>query len=109
MAIDGVQHSDSHETVAVYSSRALTKSYAIDIISLDIGNELQSQGKEPLKMSAPLSFKELETCIKDQEKLHELFMEASPTPYSPGLYDNLLQSLKGSFEGLDLEQLRTCG
>jgi len=107
MAIDGVQHSDSHETVAVYSYRALAKSYAINIISLDIGNELQLQGKEPLKAFAPLSFKELETCIKDQEKLHELLMEASPTPYSPGLYDNLLQSLKGSFEGLDLEQIRT--
>lgn len=107
MSIDGVQHSDSYETTAVYAYRALAKSYAINIISLDIGNELQSQGKEPLKASASLSFKELETCIKDQEKLHELLMEAAPSPYSPGLYDNLLQSLKASFEGLDLEQIRT--
>ncbi|KAF8632804.1 hypothetical protein AX15_001669 [Amanita polypyramis BW_CC] len=106
MTVDGVSHSDAHETVAVYAYRALAKSYAINIISLDIGNERQAQGKEPSKASAPLSFRELEACFREKEKLDELLSGAAPSPYSPHLYDDILQSLKVSFDGLDLEQLR---
>ncbi|KAK2459938.1 hypothetical protein APHAL10511_008023 [Amanita phalloides] len=109
MAVDGIQHSDGHETVAAYAYHTLAKSYAINIISLDIGNELQQkpQGRELSKASAPLSFRELESsCFREQEKLHDLLLEAAPTPYLPGIYDDVLRALKASFDGLDLEQLR---
>ncbi|KIL58978.1 hypothetical protein M378DRAFT_85691 [Amanita muscaria Koide BX008] len=104
--IDGVEHSTLHESVAAHAYHTLAKAYAVSIVSLDIGNEVQSQGKEPSKASAPVSFKELDSCFKDKEKLHMLLSEAASSSYSPDVYDELLHSLKTTFDGLVLEQLR---
>ncbi|KAF8626720.1 hypothetical protein AX17_006486 [Amanita inopinata Kibby_2008] len=105
--IDGVRHSSLHETVTLHAYRTTAKSYAIHIIALDIGSELQIPNKDQqAKKSVPLSFQQLESCFRDQERLQELLSEAAPSPYAPQLYDDVLRSLKTSFEGLDLEQLR---
>ncbi|PFH50408.1 hypothetical protein AMATHDRAFT_40867 [Amanita thiersii Skay4041] len=108
VATEGVRHSDLHEVVAIHAYRTLVKSYAINIITLDIANDSQAQQvqTDSPKKPSPLSFQQLEACFKTEEQLRDLLTEAAPSPYSPELHDGLVMSLKTLFEGLDLEQLR---
>lgn len=104
--IDGVRHSNLHEGVAIHSYRTIVKSYALHIISLDIGMHLQSLAPGLIQQK-PLSFRKLESLFKSEDQLVDLLSEAAPSSYDPHLYDDLVDRLKFLFPALTLEQLRS--
>lgn len=103
--IDGVRHSNLHNAVATHCYRTVVKSYAVHIIGLDIGMQVQLHGQEP-SVKKPLSFLKFEPHFRSLEQLTELVCEAAPSSYDPQLYDDLLERLSAEYKGLTLEQLR---
>jgi len=103
--VEGVRHSNLHGVVAAHCYRILAKAYAARIIALDIGIEMQLNGKGA-STTKPLSYLKMEPKLKSQDELNDLVCEAAPSSYDPSVYDNLLDSLKANYPGLTLEQLR---
>ncbi|PPQ92766.1 hypothetical protein CVT25_003875 [Psilocybe cyanescens] len=104
VAIDGIRRSSLHEAIQTHAYRTLIKSHATNIITRDIGIHLQLHGSEvPLKK--PESYLQLESCLKDQDRLTDLLSEAAPSSYAPEMHDQLTGLLKDNFAGLTLEQL----
>jgi len=102
--VDGDRRSTLHDGVQAHAYRSLVKSYAINIITRDIGIHLQSHRSEvPLKK--PVSYLRLEPFLKSQEQLTDLLAEAASSSYSPGLHDQIVAMLQKYFVGLTLSQL----
>ena len=102
--LDNVRRSNLHDAVKMHAYRTLVKSYAVHIITLDIGLHLQVHGTEvPLKR--PESYVKLEPRLKSEEQLTEMLAEAAPSSYAPELHDNLTKLLSSQFPGLNLQQL----
>ncbi|KAF8178012.1 hypothetical protein BJ912DRAFT_930157 [Pholiota molesta] len=104
VVIEGVRRSSLHEAVQVHAYRTLVKSYAIHILTRDIGLHLQLHGSEvPLKK--PQSYLKLEPYLKSQEQLNDLLSEAAPSSYAPEMHDKAAALLSKNFPGLTLSQL----
>ena len=88
----------------MHAYRTLVKSYAVHIITLDIGLHLQVHGTE-VSLKRPESYIKLEPRLKSEEQLTEMLAEAAPSSYAPELHDNLTKLLSSQFPGLNLQQL----
>ncbi|TEB32289.1 hypothetical protein FA13DRAFT_1773993 [Coprinellus micaceus] len=98
---DKIQHSNNHAAAACHAYRTLAKSYAVQLLSLDIGYHLASGA--PSKK--PESFLAIEGRFKDEDELSELLSEAAPSPYAPALYDEVTATMKKEFPGLSMVEL----
>ncbi|KAF8967477.1 nucleoporin subcomplex protein binding to Pom34-domain-containing protein [Flammula alnicola] len=102
--LEGIRRSSLHEAVQMHAYRTLVKSYAIHIITRDIGLHLQLHGSEvPLKK--PQSYLKLETHLKSHDELTDLLAEAAPSSYAPEMHDKVTVLLSQHFPGLTLQQL----
>ncbi|KAJ6611496.1 nucleoporin subcomplex protein binding to Pom34-domain-containing protein [Mycena sp. CBHHK59/15] len=103
--VDGVRRSSHHEAVSMHAYRTLVNSYALKIIAHDINIHFSTS--KDASRTKPLSYSKMERHFKSSEGLSELFSEASRSPYDPGLYDQLSQTLEIDFPVLNLEQVRS--
>ncbi|KAJ2936296.1 hypothetical protein H1R20_g798, partial [Candolleomyces eurysporus] len=104
LVIDKLQHSNHHDSVVVHAYKTLAKSYAVQLISLDIGFHLEA-AKADAVSKKPESYLSLEKQFRAEDELSDMLSEASPSPYSPAIYDNVAQFVKNHFAGLTLDQL----
>ncbi|KAH9482136.1 Nucleoporin nup184 [Psilocybe cubensis] len=102
--LEGIPRSSLHEAVQMHAYRTLAKSHATNIITRDIGLHLQLHGSD-VPRKKPESYIQLETCLKDQDRLTDILSEAAPSSYAPELHDQLTELLTDRFVGLTLEQL----
>ena len=104
IVLDDVRRSNLHDAVQMHAYRTLTKSYAVHIITLDIGLYLQVHGTEvPLKK--PQSYLKLEPQLKSEDQVTDMLAEAAPSSYAPEMHDKLTKLLSNQFPGLNLQQL----
>ncbi|KAF8165907.1 nucleoporin subcomplex protein binding to Pom34-domain-containing protein [Crassisporium funariophilum] len=104
VVLEGVRRSNLHDAIQMHAYRTLVKSYAIHILTRDIGIHLQLHGSDvPLKK--PESYLKLEPYLKSQDQLSEMLSEAAPSSYAPQIHDKLADMLSRDFPGLDLQQL----
>ncbi|KAF9535154.1 hypothetical protein CPB83DRAFT_781281 [Crepidotus variabilis] len=103
-ADDGIRRSPFHEGVQIHTCRSLAKSYAIRILTRDIGIHLQLRRSE-VPLPKPDSFMKLEPFLKSPDQLTDLLNEAASSSYSPSLHDEITSSLQKNFAGLSLSQL----
>jgi len=102
--LDNVRRSNLHDAVQMHAYRTLVKSYAVHIITLDIGLHLQVHRSEvPLKK--PESYLKLEPQLKSEEQVMDMLAEAAPSSYAPEMHDKLTKLLSSQFPGLNLQQL----
>jgi nuclear pore complex protein Nup188 len=102
--IDGVRRADSHQSVSDHASRTAAKAFALHLIGLDIGLQLQGQPATKAVLK-PTSFIQLEPTFKTESKLRTLTIEAAPNSYNPSLYDEFVAYIFEAFPPLSLEQL----
>ena len=101
---DEAARSNHHEAIAMHAYRTLVRSFALRIVSLDIGIHIQLNGSEPSTKKAE-SYLRILPQLKSQDELTELLAEASPSSFSPQLHDSITEHMKRHFPGLTLKQL----
>ncbi|KAJ7665077.1 nucleoporin subcomplex protein binding to Pom34-domain-containing protein [Mycena polygramma] len=103
--VDGIRRSSHHEVISMHAYRTLVKSYGLKIVAHDVGIHFSTSTEA--SRSKPMSFTKMEPHFKSSDDLSELLLEASPSSYHPGLYDQLAQNLEADFPALTLEQVRS--
>jgi nuclear pore complex protein Nup188 len=102
--VDGIRRSSLHDSIQGHSYRSLAKSYALHVVTRDIGLYLHLHRSEvPLKK--PESYLKLEPYLKSQDQLTDLLAEAAPSSYAPSFHDDMVVLLQEHFQGLTLSQL----
>jgi nuclear pore complex protein Nup188 len=104
IVVDGIRRSSLHDSIQAHSYRSLVKSYALHILTRDIGLHLHLHRSEvPLKK--PESYLKLEPYLRSQDQLTDLLAEAAPSSYAPHFHDEVVALLQEHFQGLTLSQL----
>jgi len=104
IVVDGIRRSSLHDNIQAHSYRTLVKSYALHILTRDIGLYLHLHRSEvPLKK--PESYLKLEPYLRSQDQLTDLLAEAAPSSYAPHFHDQVVALLQEHFQGLTLSQL----
>jgi len=87
---DEVARSNHHEAIAVHAYCTLVRSFALLIVSLDIGIHIQLDGSEPSTKKGE-SYLRILPQLKSQDELTELLAEASPSSFAPQLHDSITE------------------
>ncbi|KAF8887259.1 hypothetical protein CPB84DRAFT_1837740 [Gymnopilus junonius] len=104
ITVEGVRRSNFHEAIQTHTYKTLVKSFAIHIVTHDIGLHIQLHGSE-VPLSKPQSYLSLEPYLNSQDQLTDMLAEAAPSSCAPEMHDKLTELLKRYFPGLTLQQL----